>query len=252
MKYEMDARVRFSEIDEHDRMTISALINYMQDCCTFQSEDVGYELETLRRKKMGWFLLSWKIELHDLPRMGDRIKVVTWVSDYNGLFAKRWFEILDENRNVLARVLSIWTLMDIAKLRVMRIPEEMKESYSFDEPLPGNFGGRKIKAPEQGEYAFDFHVEKIHLDTNHHMNNSRYVEMAREVLPEGFKIHFLEVEYRKQAVLGDHVRVEKVESDVNMNFPEGIISDGSSYQRSVTVIMKDDQNEIYAVVDFLE
>ena len=84
------------------------------------------------------------------------------------------------------------------------------------------------------------------------MNNSRYVEMAREVLPEGFKIHFLEVEYRKQAVLGDHVRVEKVESDVNMNFPEGIISDGSSYQRSVTVIMKDDQNEIYAVVDFLE
>lgn len=252
MKYEMDARVRFSEIDEYDHMTISALINYMQDCCTFQSEDCGYELEKLRSKHMGWFLLSWKIELHALPKMGDRIKVQTWVSNYNGLFANRWFEIVDAKGSVMARVLSIWTLMDVAKLRVMRIPEEMKTAYCFDDPIPGNFGGRKMKSPERGELRGEFTVETIHLDTNHHMNNARYIEVAKEMLPDGFEIHFLEVEYRKQAVLGDRVKIEVIESETNMNFPDGVISDGSAYSRSVTVLLKNDEDEIYAVIDFLE
>jgi hypothetical protein len=43
-----------------------------------------------------------------------------------------------------------------------------------------------------------------------------------------------------------------IESETNMNFPDGVISDGSAYSRSVTVLLKNDEDEIYAVIDFLE
>ena len=34
--YEFDSRVRYSEVDHHGTMTVPALINYFQDCSTFQ------------------------------------------------------------------------------------------------------------------------------------------------------------------------------------------------------------------------
>jgi len=251
MKYEMTGRVRFSEIDEQDHMTIAALINYMQDCCTFQSEDNGHELEKLRAAHMGWFLMSWKIELHQLPRMGEKISIKTWVGDYKGLIANRWFSVENAEGQVVARVLSIWPLMDLFKMRPMRIPEEMKADYGSDIPCQGDFGGRKLKVPEGGTKVMEFQVETIHLDTNHHMNNGRYIEVAQEVLPKDFVIRFMEVEYRKQAVLGDHVQVKVVEDTINLNYPDGVISDGTKYEKSITVLLTDDKDEIYAVVDFL-
>ena len=39
--YEFNSRVRYSEIDHHGTLTLPALINYFQDCSTFQSEDCG-------------------------------------------------------------------------------------------------------------------------------------------------------------------------------------------------------------------
>ena len=51
--YEFNSRVRYSEIDHHGTLTLPALINYFQDCSTFQSEllNNGVErLEELHRK----------------------------------------------------------------------------------------------------------------------------------------------------------------------------------------------------------
>ena len=36
--YEFNSRVRYSEIDHHGTLTLPALINYFQDCSSFQSE----------------------------------------------------------------------------------------------------------------------------------------------------------------------------------------------------------------------
>ena len=41
-KYEFEGKVRYSEIDHRATMTLPALINYFQDCSTFQSEQLGY------------------------------------------------------------------------------------------------------------------------------------------------------------------------------------------------------------------
>ena len=38
-EYEIEGRVRFSEIDHRRRMTLPAIINYFQDCSIFQSEE---------------------------------------------------------------------------------------------------------------------------------------------------------------------------------------------------------------------
>ena len=76
--YEMKGRVRYSEVDSDGRLTIPALINYLQDCCTFQSEDLGVGLPYLRERGIGWFVTSWWIHVEKLPAMGEHITVKTW------------------------------------------------------------------------------------------------------------------------------------------------------------------------------
>ena len=46
-------------------------------------------------------------------------------------------------------------------------------------------------------------VLRADIDYNKHVNNANYVRMAMELLPEGFMVHGLRVEYRVAAKLGD-------------------------------------------------
>ena len=48
--YEFDSRVRYSEVDHHGTMTVPALINYFQDCSTFQSEVIGEGVAELKKR----------------------------------------------------------------------------------------------------------------------------------------------------------------------------------------------------------
>ena len=40
-QYTIDGRIRFSEVDHTRRITLPGIVNYFQDCSTFQSEDRG-------------------------------------------------------------------------------------------------------------------------------------------------------------------------------------------------------------------
>ena len=78
------------------------------------------------------------------------------------------------------------------------------------------YAPRKIALPKEWEQEESFVVQKFHLDTNHHVNNGQYVQMAQEYLPEGFVVRQLRTEYKQQAKLGDVIcpRVARAEGKV--------------------------------------
>ena len=45
--YTFDSRVRYSETAEDGRISLNAIIDYMQDCTNFQSEDLGVGQSTV-------------------------------------------------------------------------------------------------------------------------------------------------------------------------------------------------------------
>lgn len=57
--------------------------------------------------------------------------------------------------------------------------------------------------PETFEDREAFPVRKYHIDTNEHVNNSQYVQMALEMLPGDICVRQVRVDYKKSAVLGD-------------------------------------------------
>ena len=203
--YEFEARVRYSEIGHRGTMTIPALINYFQDCSTFHSETVGLGMEHLRQEKKAWVLSYWQIVVGRCPKLCEKITVGTFATEFKGLFGNRNFYMKDEAGNVTACANSIWVFMDLEKGRPCRPAEGDIAPYGVHEPLDMHYEGRKITVPEELEDREPFPVRKYHIDTNEHVNNCQYVQMALEMLPADPDVRQVRVDYRKSAVLGDMI-----------------------------------------------
>jgi acyl-ACP thioesterase len=241
--YSFDGRVRYSEVDSGQNMTLHALLDYLQDCCTFQSEDLGIGVDYLNSIHSAWVLSSWQIEILKLPRFAERIRTSTWPYKVQGFYGYRNFLIEGENGEPYVRVNSLWVFMDTERMRPARVDGHVQKTYEDDykEELAGDWGERKIKPVPESDIARQWSeepltVEGYQIDTNHHMNNSRYIQLAQTYIPDDFSVKKLRVEYRKAAMLGDTL------------YP--VITEERGGER-ITVELKDGAEGVYAIIQFI-
>ena len=181
------------------------MIDYMQDCTNFQSEDLGVGLAWHKERGLMWVLNSWQIVIESYPKMGETITVGTQAYGFEKMLGFRNFLITDAAGGVVAKANSNWVLMDLKKGRPMIVTPEIGGVYGHAEPLEMEYAPRKIKVPDEGIRKEEFVVREYHLDTNHHVNNRQYVQMAMEFLDRMAKVQELRAEYKRQAVLGDKI-----------------------------------------------
>lgn len=202
--YEFLSRVRYSEVDAEGKLKWSALVNYLQDCSTFQSEDLGLTVEYFRGIKQAWVLNYWQIDLLKLPKVGDRIAIGTIPYELKGFLGFRNFYIKDADTNqMLVKANSVWTLIDTEKIRPARANEEMIQAFSIGDRLDMEYTDRKISLEGECAEMQPIIVDRGMLDTNKHVNNEQYIEMALEHLPEGASVARLRTEYKKSVYLGE-------------------------------------------------
>ena len=71
-QYTTEGRIRFSEVDHTRRITLPGIVNYFQDCSTFQSEDLGLGIMHCSERKRAWILSSWQVVVERYPEIGYR------------------------------------------------------------------------------------------------------------------------------------------------------------------------------------
>lgn len=203
--YSFKSRVRYSEVDSERKLSMTAIINYLQDCSTFQSEDLGVGIDHLQPLHRAWFLSSWQIVIDRYPRLGEEIIVSTWPYEFKGIYGLRNFTIQDKDGRYLVRANSTWFLFDTEAGRPARVEEQYVEAYRSElaDRLEMEYAPRKIAVPDNWTETEPIPVMRHHIDTNQHVNNAQYVEIAREVIPGDTRICEVRVEYKKAAVLGD-------------------------------------------------
>ena len=202
--YSFKSRVRFSETDTDRKLSITGLMNYLQDCTIFQGEDIGASFSHWKERGRTWLLSAWNVEVLRRPEVAEEITISTWPYDFKGIYGLRNFAIFDKEGNYLVKADSCWFLTSMETGKPVRAEAEDISFYPIEEPridmedLP-----RKIALPNDLEEVGRLSVMKHHLDTNLHVNNVQYVDIACEVLPKGCEICGIRAEYKKAAVLGD-------------------------------------------------
>ena len=75
--YEMKIRVRYSEVDREGIARLHQILEYFQDCGTFQSEELGLGVEEDQKNHRAWYLIAWNVKIIRHPRMSEYIDVTT-------------------------------------------------------------------------------------------------------------------------------------------------------------------------------
>lgn len=205
--YEMKRQITYSQVGSDLKTDIAMITHFLQDCALFHSESVGKGVDNLDGTKTAWFLSSWQIEVLRYPEYKEKVTVRTWPHAFRGFYGYRNFDILDEAGIRIVQANSIWIFMDVASMRPMKPADHDIEGYDLETALPMDYAPRKIKLMgEDGEKKEDMDpipVRRSFIDSNHHVNNGRYVTEAIEYVEDVTKIHSIRVDFRKAAALGD-------------------------------------------------
>ena len=186
--YSYTTRVRYSEITQNRVASLLSIINYFQDCCTFEAEDRGVGIDWLNDHKTAWMLTSWQIK------------------------KERNFTIENaDTGELLVYAYSEWAYVNVEKgLPEKNVPEEEFEAYGMADPLDKEFEKGRIKLPDDVSLieCEPITVTDQYIDTNHHVNNGQYIAIAMTALPERLrmnsdKLKSFRAEYKLQSVKDD-------------------------------------------------
>ena len=235
MAYSFGGRVRYSEIGENGLLTLPGILNYFQDCTIFHSEDIGLGVGVLEERKRCWVLSAWQVIVNRYPDLSEKIKISTWPYGFRGFMGMRNFTMDSEEGERLAYANTYWSFINSETGLPEKLTERDISGYKNEKKLDMDYAPRKISLPSGFETAEPFSVQKHHLDTNHHVNNTQYIQMAMDYVSEGFCIRQMRAEYKQQARLNDVIIPQK-----------------SVGQDKITVLLNNEKSEAYAVVEFLK
>lgn len=206
-------RIRQFEIDTDGFGLITAIANYLQEAAGAHADSLGWSMQSLLDRNMGWILHRFTIDIRRYPKAGEEIQIVTWPSGADRLFAYRDFELFDMDGNMILSARTAWLILDIARRRPIPTPPDVVEigaqsdrgaDIQIDTKLPKPDGDPVRMIP--------ITVRRSDLDINRHVNNVRYLEWAMETLYEddlNVRPFFIDIQFKAESKYGDSVSSER-------------------------------------------
>lgn len=209
-------RVRSYEIDPDACLTLPTLCDYLQEAAGNHATALGVATDRLLERGLAWVLARLRLEVERYPRWRETMTVTTWPSAADGLYARRDFLLHDAGGALLGRATSAWFIIDVARRRPVRLPEEVLALPRPERPPALAHEAPALAAPDAPEAERRFTVRRSDLDLNRHVNNVRYVEWALEAVPEALRqparaetesrrCRRLDVQFKAESVYGDTI-----------------------------------------------
>ena len=135
-------------------------------------------------KNLFWAITRQAVQITRLPRAYETITVETWPMPATRVAYPRATVCYDAGGNELFRCIALWILMDLTT-RAMVVPGKT------DIDVPGTLRGGELPSPKSltPKQLSNFTDRKVRfgqLDRNGHMNNTKYLEWAMDLLPGSF------------------------------------------------------------------
>jgi len=194
--------VRYEDLDSEGLVKATAVLQYLQNTAVMHSACAGFDIYKMAELDLGWVVMCWDVRLGRRIRWNEKLRVETWPYTFSGSFGKRCFRILSDTEEVLAEADSWWALLRLSDQIMVKPSQEMVDAFGV--------GGKPffaLKRPRgtAEKTESEFPVTRFDIDTNGHVNNSRFAEMACSYVPQMARVRELMIEYKHPAHLGDWI-----------------------------------------------
>ncbi len=213
--YRINKTVNTYEVTPGSVMSPIIPLNYFQEAAQRQIEDVGLGLEFMKDHKLAWILVKYEITYNHYPKAEEQVIVETEPMGLNRFEASRRFEILSKDGEVLISGKSIWMLADIESGKIRRISDVEGIGDYFSDTKNVIFRIPRLERVDDFDDQLEFKVRYLDIDINQHVNNSKYLAWAFEILPmdvvQEYEIHKVTIIYKEQSFYGEIVTVKAKE-----------------------------------------
>ena len=177
--------LRGYECDAFGRMSVPALMNLMQESANRNALEYGIGITDLAQRGYGWMLMRFRLRMHQYPRYGQIIRLMTYPTAVEKYFIYRDFRVLAEDGTLLADATSTWLVFGIEKRAMVPLPDFIHSLSVPAEiaPLP-----KLSLKPDFQTASFTNAFEKtvevgwLSIDQNQHVNNVAYVAWLLEAM----------------------------------------------------------------------
>jgi len=233
--YRIESKVVGSRTDTNGELKLTGALDYLQDCSLQWMESEQSFSKYLSKNNAGMFLVFRQVDVIRMPRYREEITTQTSIFDCKNAFGLRNTNIYDTKKRPCILSWSIGAFVNLKTGKMIRLtPEEIKK-VKYDEKAEMEYLNRKIDVPENNHWE---NMEKVvvkrsDIDLYHHMNNTKYIDIAHEYIPYNSSVKRLRVAFKKPALLGDEI------------FPRVINLSNKYY-----VELRDRENRQNAIIEF--
>lgn len=203
---EIKRETYYSHFDVNSRMRRSAVIDFMQDCCTISRGSDQVIGELMRSGRALLYVAYRQIDIVSQPRYREELTVRTGLFESRRIYGRRTTVILGEGGEVRAKSYLVSALVDANTRKPLNLPKEQNDRLQLSPAADMEFTSRKIAVPEGGgRGCAEFTALRCQADTNGHINNARYADICDELIPEGAEVRRMRFEYKSSFMPGDRI-----------------------------------------------
>jgi len=204
MRYTKYFEVSSHDVDVNNHIKPSSLQRFMMETAMCQMRDRKPTYGELFEKDQAFILTRVTIEILRQIRQFQRIKVQTWNCPAKGVTFLRCFEVYCEDV-LLARAHTVWAVVSPATGKLWKSKEVDISGYESEEELEMMLPTR-LRIPKDQSMEEVGHKKVLlgEIDMNMHMNNTYYLDVLWNYIPDIIKKEITSVclRYHEEAPLG--------------------------------------------------
>lgn len=213
-------QIRAQDIDRYKRATVSNLVGYMQEAAWENSAALGASVYALQEMGISWVLNRIKLEIFHYPIHRDRIIARSWPTGHERTFVYRDYQILNEQREIIARATSTWLVFDLETRRMVRVPAQFHAIIDQTVEIPTLPRAKdRLTMPEPTLTPVRFPVRWHDLDSNDHVSNFLFFQWPLEALGPDWlaenQLASIDLIIKAEGQLGDEIISEAAQQDAD-------------------------------------
>lgn len=217
--FEKEYKINIFDVDIDYNCKFSSLVNYLWDVVISQSEYLGETKEGFVNNQCIWVLLKYDIKIYEYPKFKDIITIDTKVLGTKKFYGYRQNTIKNSQGKIIGKAVSTAILIDFETRRPIRISYDQSKVYKIEGKLDKVPTLDDIPKINKEDYKKSYHIRYSDIDSNGHVNNVKYMEMAMDTLPRNilnkYKLFNIKVLFKKETTDGDTLHISSEVIDDN-------------------------------------
>jgi len=198
--------------DTNQIMKGSGILQMCQECGRKQMECHRPSFNEFLDDGKAWMISRLDMVAYDEIKLGDNLNLASWACDSSRATFLRMYQAKRDNK-VVAEISSQWVVVDYETRKILKVTDVDLSNYYMGEYH--DVIGEKFRIPKDTDFEEVGKKEIMYsdLDTNGHMNNTYYLDVISNYVPElcagTHRVYSARVHFAKEASLGEVLTVTR-------------------------------------------